>query len=54
MSFENIGRIVNKVKEIADFKELNVTAIRKILKKCDKTLRDIPYINKLLLYLLIN
>ena len=49
MSFESIGRIGNKVKEIADFKELNVTAIRKILKKCDKTLRALPHVNKLML-----
>jgi SPX domain protein involved in polyphosphate accumulation len=49
MTFENIGKVGSKLKEMADFKELNITAIRKILKKCDKTLRDLPNVNKLLL-----
>ncbi len=37
---ENLTKIANEIVEICHFVELNVTAIRKILKKADKQLSE--------------
>ena len=39
---ENLSRIGQEIIEILKFMELNVTAIRKILKKYDKKFKGLP------------
>lgn len=41
MVIENLNKIGNDISEICHFVELNITAIRKILKKADKQLASI-------------
>ena len=38
---ENLAKVGNEIIEISHFVELNVTAIRKILKKFDKQMSDV-------------